>query len=309
MRTRSQVLKEALKAFIDSTDSKDKKELQAFNKNITTMQKFTRDSQVVKLAVDNIKKPAEDFGWTELYFALSDGVERLSKVGGRKVLILFSDGYQWSNSKVDVNVVLEDAVKQAVQENVTIFSVGFGSDIDSKLLERWAATTGGVTLNANESDSVAEAYQTIQMIIDSECQIRYQAHTMSTTRREVKISVDGELAPKSIAIYPFFGKTLYPFNYLVLLLLIFALLLLFWIYYTLKRGKDSRVLVNLDTGREVRICDDSVDKHIVEREGTYYIEGKGMKVNNQILEGETKIIRAGDVISTEDGTKILFRGK
>ncbi|HFB53793.1 MAG TPA: VWA domain-containing protein [Sulfurimonas autotrophica] len=98
--------------------------------------------------------------------AIGDGIARsldlLQKSHAKnKVIILITDGYQNSGE-----TKIKDAVAEAKKLHIKIYTIGLGkkSDYDSKLLEKIATDTGGVSFAAEDEQALQDVYKELDSL-------------------------------------------------------------------------------------------------------------------------------------------------
>jgi len=92
--------------------------------------------------------------------AIMQGVNTLSKgIAKSKVLILLTDGKHNSGE-----VSPREAVKEAIEKKVKIYTIGIGDDYDKELLSKIAKESGGRAFFAKDSSELKEIYKSIDRL-------------------------------------------------------------------------------------------------------------------------------------------------
>ncbi|MCG8570674.1 MAG: VWA domain-containing protein [Spirochaetes bacterium] len=318
IKNRMELVSEALQLFIRSMpDNLDAKGLVSFNEETFFHTNYTQKHNDILDGLTQINMPDENTGWTELYQALSDSNHSLADKGGRKFLILLSDGYQRSNDPVDKTPLLEDAIKTALDNNIVIFTIGLGNDVDLGLLKSLAAQTGGYHFNGFNKDSLEQAYQYISNIIFSEYKLVYKGNNLLSENRKIYLEYKNLTSERTFLISSIYGKPLHPFAYLLLLFILVSLIFLMIICLITRKKVTQTGFIGLDSNTRVLMDSDTVyldkeDKSIattrvIKKNDTYILEGDKTRVNNNEISG-TRILNPGDVITTKEGTKLIFTG-
>ncbi|MEO1174372.1 MAG: vWA domain-containing protein, partial [Myxococcota bacterium] len=93
-------------------------------------------------------------GWTNIIGGVDRGVSQLSTIGtpaDRQIMLVFSDGKHNRPVGSDLNDI--DALVSS--NDVTLYSVGFGDDVDDAILSQVAVNNGGVHVNETDLDAMA----------------------------------------------------------------------------------------------------------------------------------------------------------
>lgn len=320
--TRIDKVKTALKSFIKTMPyNKDNKSLSSFNLDYSEISDFTIYNNEIISSLDYIMRPEDEKGWTELYEALNLSFQSLNKKGGRKFLILLSDGYQYSQNDVNNDgLIYKEIIDTAVNKNITVFTIGLGEAVDHIFLSELASKTGGIYINSDDDENLLNAYQTIQNILNNENKITYKAKNMSTDKREIHLTLDytGKIhkVSKEITTTSILGNMSIFSIYWLLLLLIPGVFLIFILYLIFKdRHIDKDQFLSIDGNKRFLLDDQDLSTKlfknqnqtkIINKNDENYIETSGtVMINNQEFTG-TRILHEGDIIKDDDGTRMVF---
>ena len=164
------LLEQAAEQFLMRMLPKDKGLVGAFNDKIEFFPAtFTNDRDRLIRALRDL-----DFGNpTRLYDAIAASMDRLHKIDGRRVVLVFTDGDD-TGSRADVRRVLE----QARREEVMIYAVGLRSDyfngarqVRSKPdsgLKRLAEETGGGYFELDKTSDLAPTFTRVAQELHSQ---------------------------------------------------------------------------------------------------------------------------------------------
>jgi Ca-activated chloride channel family protein len=165
-----ELLSRAAEQFVIRMLPKDKGMVGAFNDKIEFFPKeFTanRDSLIAALKDLDFGNP------TRLYDAIAASMDRLNKIDGRRVVLVFTDGDD-TGSRVNMNAVLE----QARTNEVMIYAVGLRSDyfngsrqVRSKPdsgLKRVAEETGGGYFELEKTADLAPTFTRVAQELHSQ---------------------------------------------------------------------------------------------------------------------------------------------
>lgn len=142
----NELRKDAVKSFIDTLLEKDKGAVVDFDSFARVVVSLTSDKQALKVAVDTI----DDFGGTNIYNALNTALDEVLKgQNSKKYVILLTDGEgTWNDS----------ALQRAIDNEVTVYTIGLGSSIDVALLQKIANQTGGKYFHASTADELDDRF-------------------------------------------------------------------------------------------------------------------------------------------------------
>ncbi len=256
----------AVRAFLSSmTNPRDKVGLVSYNTFYTLHSKPIKDKVKITGYLDSIERPLPEKAYTEMYAGLYLAVEEFQALGGRKVIVILSDGENYPyavHAQKDHEVFKHrifkytEPIAQAQQEGVSIFAVNFSKERD-KNLKSIAIETGGAVYDAFNQEELKKVYQKIQNQVVNEYLISYRA-TMDPAPHERKyVKVTHKRGPDTISATRFyfsgtvFGIPLRQFTPLLIIPLALALLLL-WVISRLKfekkKGPASLEVLHSDIG-------------------------------------------------------------
>ena len=145
MRRKESEVMDSARRFVDSLRPEDSLALvlfadrSVFAHDLSTNRQFSHD------AIREYKAQ----GGTALYDAMSDALIRLRRVGGRRVVVVMTDGRDENNPGTGPGSVRTfDDVLRHLRENAgaAIFGIGLGTKVDNGPLERLAELSGGQAL-------------------------------------------------------------------------------------------------------------------------------------------------------------------
>ena len=187
--------KEAASAYIDQMRPADAAGIISFNTRVETIQEITTDEEALKSGLMNIQARDD----TAMWDALMTSIEMLNPLGGRKAIILLTDGMD-NQSITDPNSLLT-----AIGESgLSISTIGFGTKpegdttpdeyegIDETTLRDLAQDAGGMYGYAEDPETLMSLYNSIRQSLQSEVVISYI--TPQTLRDGVKRSLSVHLS-------------------------------------------------------------------------------------------------------------------
>jgi len=150
---------EASKKLIDLMDINDTIAVIDFGAGTTSgkrvsrvLSDFTDDKTQLKSAIDRVVAS----GGTPLYESILDAEDMLSSYANKtKVIVVLTDGQANNNNNLD------SSIQEAKDNDILIFPIGLGNNLDFKDLERVANDTNGVFGKAVDANSLEEVYSAI----------------------------------------------------------------------------------------------------------------------------------------------------
>ena len=135
---------------------------------------------------------ASAWGATALYDTIVMGTDILSAQGGRKALVVFTDGED-SGSRV----ALDDVERRLEASDVTLYMIGQGRGLThenlKRVMEQLVKPTGGRVFSTADIDELQEAFGDLLEELSNQYQLTYQ--TTNTNRdtawRRIRVEVDG----------------------------------------------------------------------------------------------------------------------
>lgn len=330
---RISIAKEAIKNFVkESIDVKDSISLASFNSFYTFHARDIREEGFSIL--DTINKPDEKSNKTELYLSLVDSLKAFSKIRGRKVVIVLSDGANVPHNKSFV-YSYEDTIDEFLKEGVSIYGINFAGEADKNLI-KITSKTGGNIFEASDIDELYSVYDSIKEQILKEYLLTYRATMKPGTVRDVKLIYnDSNELIRSYFSSSVFGESnnhITPLLYIIPILALGLLIAIWFIKFEklnstanievlqaapgvtisdqtleLNRGK---TVIGGSSGADLTISSDLNSQDdlatIVYDEKTEnfkVVSSKTVVVNNQLT--NERVLESGDVINL-GGTTIVF---
>jgi Ca-activated chloride channel homolog len=315
-----------------------------FNWKLGEVIKPTNKKVLIEKALMEIERPKGNEGYTEIYEGLAEAVDEFRTTGGRKVIILLSDGEvlkRPKNPHYTERVGMKGAIEAAQQEGISVFTIGL-IKTKNKSLETIAGNTGGRYFPAHRPGELENLYSLIRNQILNEYLITYRAGMDHGEKRNVKVVVtakgkklEGE---RDYYAGTFFGKPQEKLAPWVFLAIPLGLLLL-WVLSLLK-FKNTQKIPTLDVltvngkktaikpltiveGQDAITIGGSVDNDLTiqEDEGIALTEAKieqsdgvftivsmddPVTVNNKQV--KKKVLRSGDLIKVGNTTIVFDKG-
>jgi Ca-activated chloride channel family protein len=149
-------VKGAARSFLGALRDKDAVSVLGFNDNIFVVARREARRETRQKALDRLAP----WGGTALYDVVGRGLALLQKQGGRKGLIVFSDGEDESSRSS-----LTDAERELQASDAAMYAVGLGRgarfDTLTRLLEKLSETSGGRALVAKDANGLPDAFREV----------------------------------------------------------------------------------------------------------------------------------------------------
>jgi hypothetical protein len=157
-----------------------------FNTHVFTVERdFTFDTDALKGSL----VPIAAVGGTRMWEAIIDAVRLLRVRPGRKAMILVTDG-----KNTQGNNFRPQAVQNAVDAGIPVYSIGIGGDVDVNELTALGSATGGRFYNSPGSDGLNAIFAAIaDELITDECVLKYRSTSAcpDATQRYVDVQIGG----------------------------------------------------------------------------------------------------------------------
>lgn len=176
MRPNVTGVKEAAANFVRKLWDGDKAIVADFNEKVRFSTYFTDDVDRLIATIESLYPS----GWTALYDSILISTEKLSRVDGRKALLVFTDGDDSRGQGFGSQATADDAVEGAKLSEVTIYSVGFrgsrrggGGGVNKGFLRRLAQETGGEAFFPGDIGELNQSFNRIQEELHSLYRLAY----------------------------------------------------------------------------------------------------------------------------------------
>ncbi len=126
--------------------------LAKFTSTYTKLCDLTSDKEKINRQLDSIKESREIFNGTEIAGSLSKAVAAFKGTdpSDRNYILLLTDGMPTLENKAND----EKAIKDAVDNNITVFVIGLGKYVDSDYLTNIAESTDGAYFQASNANAL-----------------------------------------------------------------------------------------------------------------------------------------------------------
>lgn len=174
-----QNIKQAATTLVNMLGPNDLVALWEFYTQVYLRQDYTTNKQAVIAAI-NAMSPG---GQTALYDAIFQAADHSAAVSGRKSMVVMTDGED--NNSVHSEA---EAISKAVEKQIPVFTVGFGT-ANPQVLERIASQTGGVYYPAASSAQLQDLFRRIGSVIANQYLITWTARVRDGGAHNIEITV------------------------------------------------------------------------------------------------------------------------
>lgn len=166
----------AIIAFADEVKSLDPTEMEE-GKELG----FTTDKNAIRNVVNFLDTK---IGWdTPLYDAIYKGIKMIStEPAGKRAVVVMTDGKDERDNAQGVPVkdtgslsTPDDPINEANRHNIPIFSIGLGTKLDTKYLQRLAERTGGVYQQAPQPEELTPLFQNVVAQLKTQYLLNYES--------------------------------------------------------------------------------------------------------------------------------------
>ncbi|PLX15994.1 MAG: hypothetical protein C0601_11575 [Candidatus Muiribacterium halophilum] len=189
MRDTLPKLKIAASRFLDILKAEDKVMLAAFDQKTYLLQDFTKNRELIKESLKDLKGDGPTLFYDTIDFAL----EKAKEIDGYTCIVAFTDGRdeRFEGSRPISKVAPEDIVKEAVKLKVPIHIIGFGEYIDKEIMSFIADGTNGKFYYAPKKSRFDRIYENIADSFNNLLNISYTTPFKDWYggRREVVVQV------------------------------------------------------------------------------------------------------------------------
>lgn len=151
--------REALGQFLDQVTGNTELALVKFESSADTLVELTTSTGTMKTAIGSLRGG----GGTDITAGIVEGTSVLRRANGARTMIMMTDG----QSSIDLG-----AVQEAVDQGITIFTIGFGGAVD-EVLQTIADMSGGQYIRADSSTELINVYSSLQGIIGNTVTVTY----------------------------------------------------------------------------------------------------------------------------------------
>ena len=165
-------IKKAASNLVSEMSPLDEASVVVFSDSVKSSTHFTRFADPLLEAIDSLHPE----GWTALYDAVLHSLDKLSRIEGRKALLVFTDGADSRPAFGGSKASKDEALDGAMHSEATIYTVGFvaeAREVNRDFLERLARTSGGRAFFPVNVDHLERSFSAIQEELHTQYRIGY----------------------------------------------------------------------------------------------------------------------------------------
>ena len=182
------VVKNAIMRLIERLREGDSAALYGFATRLNTLQDFTSDKTALKRALLRTRPS----GTTALFDALSQMARAVSKRGGKKVIVVFTDG-QDNASVLNAGAAITAAKKAGIPVYAIAQGEALANPVLMRQLKETAQATGGLAYEARQSKDVEEVFRQISRELEHTYLLSYRAPPAGDRKwRAIEVAVSGD---------------------------------------------------------------------------------------------------------------------
>jgi VWFA-related protein len=121
-------IQRAAKTFLEQLQPADRVKIISFDDRVYDLSQFTNDRAELRKAIDSTK-PGEG---TKLYDAVKFALNDLSRVKGRKAIVIFTDGVDWRSDSTGY----DDNIRQLEESSVIVYPIRYDTRYETEALAR-----------------------------------------------------------------------------------------------------------------------------------------------------------------------------
>lgn len=189
-------LRQAVKLFAGSLERSQNLALVTFSSSVQQVYGFDSDPADILRAADGLWAS----GGTDMYSACLYSMDLFQpSKDTRNVIILLSDGED--NTRRSEDTLYNSLAKRAGEQQVTLYTIGLGSSVDSGYLSTMAGMCGGTYMYVDNSQTLNSFYEYLNGLMFSQYRLRYTARDTLRTTRQLHVSVADDLYCQDTANY------------------------------------------------------------------------------------------------------------
>ena len=121
-------IQRAAKTFLEQLQPADRVKIISFDDGVYDLSQFTNDRAELRKAIDSTK-PGQG---TKLYDAVKFALNDLSRVKGRKAIVIFTDGVDWRSDSTKY----DDNIRQLEESSVIVYPIRYDTRYETEALAR-----------------------------------------------------------------------------------------------------------------------------------------------------------------------------
>lgn len=175
--------KQAIKGFATSMDSQTNAALVSFENESRVDCPLVDAAYMVAAQVEKIQA----YGGTNISSGLLCGAEQLASVGGKKVIILLTDGYDGNTAQ------MPETLNQLKNDGIVVYAIGLPG-CDEAYISNIASETGGSYFPASNAAALRAIYDEIRGFLTNSYTVTYQVANTEQTERTIWVEATDSMA-------------------------------------------------------------------------------------------------------------------
>lgn len=206
----------ALNSFLDQIEeSGDRAALYAFNTSIEELAPFGTPIPKIRRSLSDLKQPASEEAYTELYNSLTEVSKSFPRSTGRRAVIVLSDGENYSlfshGGKVSARwgtavATPDEIVTTFLQTGITIDGINISDSMDQNL-NSICAESGGKFHNVRSTSEISGVYTDIREKITNEYMLRVKAPPLENNIGEISLEYKDSSDNRLLLVPVLFGAS------------------------------------------------------------------------------------------------------
>lgn len=183
--------KTGAEVFVDQIGASDKAAVVSFADDVAINSNLTSDKVLLKSVINNLVCG----GGTNMYDSIVVSVDEIKDASGNKAIIILTDGV---SSAYQYN--LSSATAYAKANNIPVYTIGLGSDVDESALGYIANETGGEYYFAPTSEELAGIYSEIAVMLIAGDRASFEVDVDEVTVNDQSIEPDPVMEGKCVNV-------------------------------------------------------------------------------------------------------------
>ncbi|NNG01986.1 MAG: VWA domain-containing protein [Desulfobacteraceae bacterium] len=179
-------MENGVKAFVDEMRPEDKAAIIKFYNAPQLMVGLTSDKTALYNAVDQAPDSRQ---YTNIYDTVYEAVNVVAGSEGRLAVILLTDGEHLVSDDYTVDHTLQEAIDNAKQHEVPVFSIALGLRDDSEI-KQISEETGGIYFPILDSDAINDVYLSLFALLGKQHLIIYTSSAADDVEHSLQISAE-----------------------------------------------------------------------------------------------------------------------
>jgi Ca-activated chloride channel family protein len=244
--------KAAARDFLGALSPLDRAALAVFNTRYWHASPSGSAPEDIARALDELRRPATEDAYTELYLSINRAMADFSAEAGRRVLIVLSDGENYPYAQLTgkpnpqsgtASATPAELIDNAIRNGISVYAIRYGAQKDP-LIGSIAGQSGGRAFDAMDLEGLSSIYDTIRRDVLNELAVDYKASMDAGEKRWVRVTLRDSAGARYSAERYYYSGTLFgqgagaPKAWYFLLPLLAALAWLLLALFKLERDTD-----------------------------------------------------------------------